>query len=84
MVDSHRILVLLGKLALAQGLALNARMELAILIDKYDLKRVDYDDDTVTKLNRATKDLERSEDTMGDVIYGITSVEFFKDALDHQ
>lgn len=77
---NQRILTLLGKLALAQALALNSRMELATLIDNYDLKRVKYDDDTITRLNRAVNDLKHSEFTIGDAIYDITSVEFFQES----
>lgn len=81
---NQQLLILLGKLALIKGLTLNSRLELEELVDNHNLKRVYYDDDTVTKLNQAINIIDHSEDWISDVIYEITSIEFIKNLTDDQ
>lgn len=76
LIVETNVLTALGKLAVSQSLATNARMELTNLLDDHELGRVNYDEETLRKINRAMNALEYSEYSINDALYDITDSYF--------
>lgn len=69
----NKLLNLLGKLALAQSFAFNARCQLQDLIDEHEIKKAGYSDRILIHINRGMKDIEHAEFTLGDSICDIST-----------